>query len=91
MPVKDTIKIADESLTVSTTLDRKHLWSVQTPQVFATKTLRHAHETIIEDVTDDASMMEALGAKVSLFQSEYSNIKVTTKEGIHLVEVLVSN
>ena len=91
VPVKDTIKIADESLTVSTTLDRKHLWSVQTPQVFATKTLRHAHETIIEDVTDDASMMEALGAKVSLFQSEYSNIKVTTKEDIHLVEVLMSN
>lgn len=91
VPVKDTIKIVNESLIVSKTLDRKHLWAVQTPQVFATKALRHAHEKITEDVTDDASMMEALGEKVSLFQSEYSNIKVTTEEDIHLIELLMNN
>ena len=91
VPVKDTIKIVNDSLIVSKTPDRKHLWAAQTPQVFATKALRRAHEEITEDVTDDASMMEALGEKVSLFQGEYSNIKVTTEEDIHLIERLMNN
>ena len=91
VPVKDTIKIVDEFLTVSKTPDRKNLWAVQTPQVFETKSLRYAHEKITANVTDDASMMEALGEKVSLFESEYSNIKVTTEEDIKLIKILMNN
>ena len=91
VPVKDTIKIVDKFLTVSKTPDRKNLWAVQTPQVFETKSLRYAHEKITANVTDDASMMEALGEKVSLFESEYSNIKVTTEEDIKLIKILMNN
>ena len=63
VPVKDTIKIVDKSLNVTKTPDRQHLWAVQTPQVFETKALQYAHEKVKENVTDDASMMEALGEK----------------------------
>ena len=41
-------------------------------------------------VAFDASMMEAIGEKVSIFQSEYSNIKVTTKEDMRLLEILMN-
>ena len=91
VPVKDTIKIVDESLNVTDTLARNQLWAVQTPQVFETKVLRRAHDKIKQNVTDDASMMEAIGEKVSIFQSEYSNIKVTTEEDMRLLEILMND
>ena len=34
VPVKDTIKEADEAGMVVTTLERARLWQIQTPQVF---------------------------------------------------------
>lgn len=89
--VKDTIKIADKSLTVTQTPKRNSLWMVQTPQVFKTKILKLAHEKITKDVTDDASMIEALGGKVSLFVSEYSNVKITTSEDINVVKAFIND
>ena len=81
----------NESLNVTDTLARNQLWAVQTPQVFETKVLRRAHDKIKQNVTDDASMMEAIGEKVSIFQSEYSNIKVTTEEDMRLLEILMND
>ncbi len=90
VPVKDTIKAADGDGFVTKTLDRRRLWSVQTPQVFRTSLLKMAHRKVHADVTDDAAMVECLGHKVHVFQGSEENIKVTTPSDVAVAEVLLA-
>lgn len=90
VPVKDTIKSADDSNFVTQTLQRNRLWSVQTPQVFRRKLLAEAHRKVRTDVTDDASMVEAMGYAVRLFMGSYYNIKITTPEDLILAQAILS-
>lgn len=86
VPVNDTIKSATLDMTVTSTLSRDGLWYVQTPQVFRTDLLCEAHRRVLEDVTDDALMIERIGGSVKLFMGSYQNIKVTTPEDLAIVE-----
>lgn len=89
VPVKDTIKLGDNDWMVRETLDRQRLWAVQTPQVFRFDIITDAHEQIVDEVTDDASLVERLGCKVRLYMGSYDNIKVTTPEDLVLAEAIV--
>ena len=90
IPVTDTIKVVADDGRVVETLDRRTLASVQTPQVFRYDTLYAAHEQTTEDVTDDASMLEASGVAVQVFMGDRSNIKVTTPEDLIIAEALLA-
>ena len=90
VPVKDTVKVVDVDMTVVETPDRKHLWLVQTPQVFSRDLLARAHLEVAQDVTDDASMVEQVGGSVRIFEGSYANIKVTTPDDLAIAEYLVS-
>lgn len=92
MPVKDTIKLADENEYVAETPDRSRLWMVQTPQVFETDLVKRAYTMLMEKknigVTDDAMVVESmLGYPVRLVKGAYSNIKITTPEDLEIGEV----
>lgn len=96
VPVKDTIKEADEAGFVAGTLDRSRLWSVQTPQTFAYDTIRAAHEARISageggaPVTDDGMLVEQyLHLPVKLVEGSYRNLKITTEEDMILAEALL--
>ena len=89
VPVKDTIKSADERGFVEETLPRDTLWAAQTPQVFRRQLLAEAHSHVSEDATDDAAMVERVGGKVRLFQGSYDNIKVTTPEDLAVAEAIL--
>lgn len=88
VPVKDTIKVASEDMTIISTPPRDSLWSAQTPQSFERGLLIAAHTSVSGDVTDDASMVEAAGHAVKLFMGSYDNIKVTTPEDLYLAEAI---
>ena len=88
VPVKDTIKQSDDGTTVSHTLARDRLWAVQTPQIFRRSLLLEAHRDMDNAVTDDASMVEALGRRVKLFPGSYYNIKVTTPEDLTFAQAI---
>ena len=88
VPVKDTIKQSDDGLTVSRTLPRDELWAIQTPQIFRASLLKQAHERVSSSVTDDASMVEAIGHEVRLFLGSYYNIKVTTPEDLVMAQAI---
>jgi len=88
VPVKDTIKLSDDHLVVSETLERRKLWAIQTPQIFSFDIITEAHEKVADDVTDDASLAERLGYKVKLYRGSYQNIKVTTPEDWILAEAI---
>lgn len=79
-PVTDTIKEADADGQVQLTLERRHLWAVQTPQAFEAGILRRALEAdpeAIATATDDASLVEAIGGRVRIVEAPASNFKVT--------------
>lgn len=89
MPVKDTIKVAAADGRVIETPPRSALWAVQTPQIFRADLLRRAHAAVTHDVTDDASMVEAIGEPVYLYPGSYENLKVTTPDDLSLAEALL--
>ena len=100
MPVKDTIKIADEEGFAKNTPNRNLVWAVQTPQVFEFSLIKAAYEKLIEKenslkqqgvlITDDAMVAETFTEeKVKLVEGSYENIKITTPEDLKIAEVLL--
>ena len=82
IPVSDTVKAVDEAEQVVETLDRMRLRMIQTPQAFRFSILLDAHRRAAaegrEGFTDDAALAEWAGLKVSVFEGEAGNIKLTT-------------
>ncbi len=74
--VTDTIKVVDSAGSVVTTPDRSSLRAIQTPQAFRASVLRAAH-ALDGDSTDDAALVEALGATVVVVPGEDDNRKIT--------------
>ena len=76
----------DESKVIS----RSQLRIVQTPQVFRSDILRRAYEQEFDArFTDDATVVESLGVKITLFDGERSNIKLTTPEDMIYAEAML--
>ena len=101
MPVKDTVKIADEEGYAKQTPDRRSVWQIQTPQVFGTQLITEAYAALMQKkeeaaaggivITDDAMVVENFtGHKVKLVQGSYENIKITTPEDLLVAEVFLS-
>jgi len=91
VPVPDTIKRVDTRdgrAIVVETLDRPALRAVQTPQAFRAGVLRRAHAGGGE-ATDDAALVEALGATVVVVEGDPANLKVTTADDLVRAEVLL--
>ncbi len=93
VPIKDTVKKAGDDKTVLKTLDREHLWSVQTPQAFSREILLKAMEQATQDSftgTDEASLVERMNVPVSIVEGSYENIKITTPEDLLLAKFILS-
>ena len=91
LPVSDTIKVAENG-SVSQTLDRAKLYVAQTPQVFRLDLLRRVYaapEKVLRTVTDDASLVEDSGGRVTMVAGEKTNIKLTTPEDLVLAEAIL--
>ena len=88
VPVSDTIKVVDGTQTVTATLDRAALVAVQTPQAFGAALLRRAHAEGGE-ATDDAALVEALGATVRVVPGDPRNLKITTPADLGTAERLL--
>jgi 2-C-methyl-D-erythritol 4-phosphate cytidylyltransferase len=74
------------------TVDRSHLYAVQTPQLFSAEVLRAAHLVDEEeDVTDDAGLVERLGGTVKTVMGDPRNIKVTHPSDLDLVRAIFAD
>ncbi|MDA8292343.1 MAG: 2-C-methyl-D-erythritol 4-phosphate cytidylyltransferase [Actinomycetota bacterium] len=86
--VSDTVKrVAGGS--VVETLDRDGLVAVQTPQAFRASVLRAAHRGEPE-ATDDAALLELIGATVAVVTGEETNVKLTRPADLALLESYLS-
>jgi 2-C-methyl-D-erythritol 4-phosphate cytidylyltransferase len=84
LPVSDTIKQVDGGF-VTTTLERSELVAVQTPQAFRADLLRRAHASGAE-ATDDAALVELLGAPVRVVPGDARNVKITSPADLRTAE-----
>ena len=84
LPVTDTVKAVDADGRVTVTLDRAALRLVQTPQAFLFGPLIEAHRKAAaagrQDFSDDAALAEWAGLKVSVFEGERGNVKLTSAD-----------
>ena len=92
LPLSDTIKKVENSSFISSTLNRKSLWTVQTPQVFKTEIVQKAYLQAEKDHfwgTDSASLVERIGIPVKIIKGDPYNIKITTKDDFLLAEAIL--
>ena len=85
VPVIDTIKSASPEGIISSTLDRRDLYAVQTPQTFRTDLIRRAYDLAFADgyyATDDAALVERMGEEVAIVEGSHDNIKITTQSDL---------
>lgn len=88
MSSKDSIRLTTSDSNEA--IDRERIKLVQTPQTFHSKILLPAFNIDFKDkFTDEASVVEAFGIKVSLIEGEETNIKITTPFDLLIAEQLV--
>jgi 2-C-methyl-D-erythritol 4-phosphate cytidylyltransferase len=90
--VVDTIKETADGKTISRTVDRSKLWSVQTPQTFRVEVIRKAIATARGKnliLTDDTAACELIGQPVRLVKSNSPNPKVTVPADLPFIESLL--
>ena len=92
VPVKDTIKVVNETGIIQDTPDRRQLWAAQTPQGFDVPLLKQCHEqgrSLGWEVTDDAALFERCGLPVRIVEGEETNLKVTTPVDLAIAEFIL--
>jgi len=84
LPSTDTLKEVAEDWSVTATLDRSHIWQVQTPQAFRRELLVRAHAAAEPGApaTDDAALVERLGHPVKVVLGDANNRKITRPEDL---------
>lgn len=97
MPVKDTIKLADDQGFCASTPRRDLVWAIQTPQVFSFPLVKKAYTAFLQQeqtlsaegvpITDDAMVVERFSdTRVRLVEGSCANIKITTPEDLIVAE-----
>lgn len=90
-PVTSTIKQCQPNKIVEKTLDRSRLWEIQTPQALRRDLFFKAFDYIQKhnlEVTDDLSMVEAMGHAAEIVPCTPRNFKITTPFDLAVAEVL---
>ncbi|MDP3919684.1 MAG: 2-C-methyl-D-erythritol 2,4-cyclodiphosphate synthase [Candidatus Omnitrophota bacterium] len=77
---------------IESTVDRSHLFEAETPQLVRRSVLLRAYRDNPNALraTDEASLLESIGAKVKVVPHEGWNPKITTVEDLELAEAVLA-
>lgn len=93
-PIVGTVKRVENDQIVET-VDRSGLYEAQTPQVFEKKLLVRAYKNLDNldksTISDDSQLVEAIGEKVSIVETDHSNIKITRKADVAIAEAIIKS
>ncbi len=92
VPVTDTVMRAGKQMSVDKVVERKKLYTIQTPQLMRYGMLLKYHYKAAKrglEFSDDLGLFLKYGGKVKLVEGERANIKVTYKEDLAMVEGLL--
>lgn len=90
---KDTMKLVKDGV-IQETVNRENLWIIQTPQAFQSSVLKEAEASAEADGflgTDEAMLVERLGHPVTIVESTYDNIKMTTVDDLIFGEAIIKS
>lgn len=88
---KDSIRLLNEEGNDNEVLDRNKVVLVQTPQTFHSKILVPAFEIDFKErFTDEATVVEAFGLKISLVEGDENNIKITRPVDLQIAGALLA-
>jgi 2-C-methyl-D-erythritol 4-phosphate cytidylyltransferase len=93
IPLGDTLKRVDQE-EIRETVPRAGLWQAQTPQAFRRRLLIRAHEAAVRQkitATDDADLVERIGAPVAVVSGSPLNLKITTANDLSLAEAIAAS
>jgi 2-C-methyl-D-erythritol 4-phosphate cytidylyltransferase len=86
---RDSVRIVEEE--GNDAIDRNKVMLVQTPQTFHSKILLPAFKIDYkEKFTDEATVVEAYGLKVTLVEGEENNIKITKPMDLFIAEKIIN-
>ena len=86
----DTVKRCEKGTSVSETVPREKLWTIQTPQAFQVKELCRAYaEAGKDEFTDDCQAVERAGVPVKIVENLKPNFKITTVEDLQVAGALL--
>jgi len=91
--VSDTVKRVRDDGSVSSTVEREGLWTVQTPQGATRDLLEMAYAAAPPDggvPTDECSLLERAGVSPQIVMGDPCNIKITVPGDLALAEELLS-
>ncbi|MDH3326466.1 MAG: 2-C-methyl-D-erythritol 4-phosphate cytidylyltransferase [Gammaproteobacteria bacterium] len=80
LPVADTLKFCGNNGRVKRTVSRDGLWRALTPQMFRYGKLVNSLKSVINEpnqITDEASAIEAAGYEPVMIEGRWDNIKIT--------------
>ncbi len=92
LPVSDTLRFVSGGK-FGETVDRTHLYRMQTPQAFRRAWLEEAHRAARSEgveAPDDVMLVQHIGRPAALVEGSALNIKVTTATDYNLVSVIQS-
>ena len=87
----DTIKEVRDGL-INRTVDRNTIRNALTPQSFKFDLLRRAYEHVDvtdPELTDEASLVERLGARIAIVEGSARNIKITGPDDLVIAEAIL--
>ena len=88
---KDSVRLLNEEENDNEVLDRSKVVFIQTPQTFHSRILVPAFEIDYKErFTDEATVVEAFGLKISLVEGEENNIKITRPIDLFIAEKLLA-
>lgn len=92
--VSDTLKKINKRNFVKATLPRDFIRAIQTPQIFSygilAKSFRYLKKKYFI-ATDEASIVEKIGGKVMVIEGCLQNIKITTKQDIYFIKLMMTH
>jgi 2-C-methyl-D-erythritol 4-phosphate cytidylyltransferase len=93
-PVVATIKKVKDGV-IEETVDRTGLYEAQTPQIFKKELLKRAYAGLGKldktKISDDAQLVETMGEKVAIVETDASNLKITTPSDIAIAEAIIKS
>ena len=92
LPLTDSLKRLSPSGVIEQSVSREHLWTAQTPQGFRLSILVEALRRAEKERfwgTDEAALVERLGAPVHCVEGTRENIKITSPEDFEMAELLI--
>jgi 2-C-methyl-D-erythritol 4-phosphate cytidylyltransferase len=91
-PITDTLKRVDAELRVIESIDRRQLFAMQTPQIFARDLLEQAYRAVFAkglQITDEVSAVEHLGKAVRLVANAEPNFKITFERDLPVADFVM--